>query len=391
MTSPTAPTIDANGISVPQFADVLTYLQTQYRAIFGPDVYLGNDSQDGQFLGVIAAAINDSNATAVSVYNSMSPATAQGNGLSSNVKINGIARLTSSNSSVDVTLVGVAGTIVSNGVVADTNQNNWNLPASVTIPSAGTITVTATSANPGAIAAAAGTVTSIKTPTLGWQTVSNASDAAIGNPVETDAALRVRQAAAVALPSKTVLQGIVGAVESITGVTLARAYENDTATTDSNGLPAHSIALVVDGGDATAIATAILQKKTPGAYTAGTTSQTITDSSGFSNTIRFYRPTAKALSVEVKVKALSNYTTVIGDEIKAAMVAHITALGIGQSVLIPRLYLPAQLNGAPDSLTYEVVWVKASVKPGAVGTTDLTLAFNELATLATADINLVVV
>lgn len=390
MTSPTAPTIDANGITVPQFSDILAYLQGQYQAIYGADVYLGNDSQDGQFLGVIAAAINDTNAAAVAVYNSMSPATGQGNGLSNNVKINGIARLPASSSTVDVTLVGVAGTIITNGVVSD-GVNNWNLPATVTIPSAGTITVTATSAVSGAITAAAGTLTQIKTPTFGWQTVTNAAAASVGNDVETDAALRVRQAASVALPSKTVLQGIVGAVESLPNVTLVQAYENDTNATDSNGLPAHSIAMVVQGGDVTQIATAILNKKTPGAYTAGTTSTTITDSSGFTNTVRFYRPTSKPISVEVKIKALTNYTTLIGDEIKAALVSYITGLGIGQSVLIPRLYLPAQLNGAADSLTYEIVWVKAAIKPGTVGTTDLTLAFNELATLATADINLVVV
>ena len=390
MSSPTAPTIDASGITAPQFADILSYLQSQYRVIFGPDVYLGNDSQDGQFLGVIAAAINDTNSAAVSVYNSMSPATAQGNGLSSNVKINGITRLVASKSTVDVTLIGVAGTTITNGVVADTNNVNWNLPASVTIPSTGTVTVTATAQSAGAISAAAGTVTKIQTPTYGWQTVNNASTAAVGNPVETDAALRVRQSQSVALPSLTVLDGIVGAVESLAGVTLVQAYENDTNLTDANGLPAHSIALVVQGGDTTDIATAISQKKTPGAYTQGTTSQVITTASGFSNTIRFYRPTTKAISVEVKIHAINNYTSIIGDQIKAQVAAYINGLGVGEDVLIPRLYIPAQLGGAADSLTYEITWVKASLKPAAVGTTDVTIAFNELATCSVADINLVV-
>lgn len=391
MASPTAPTIDSNGITAPQFADILAYLQAQYRSIFGADAYLGNDSQDGQFIGVIAAAINDNNAAAVAVYNSMSPATAQGNGLSNNVKINGIARLVATNSTVDVTLVGVAGTVITNGIVGDANNNTWNLPSSVTIPTSGAITVTATAAKAGAITAAAGTVTSIKTPTAGWQTVTNASAAAVGNPVETDAALRVRQAASVALPSLTVLDGIVGAVESVTGVTIAKAYENDSGLTDANGLPAHSIALVVQGGDSTAIAQAIAAKKTPGAYTAGTTSVTVTDAGGFSNTIRFYRPTAKPISVEVKLKAINNYTSIIGDSIKAQVAAYINSLGVGDDVLIPRLYLPAQLGGAADSLTYELVWVKAAVKPGTVGTTDLTIAFNELATCAVADVSIVVV
>ena len=104
MASPTAPTIDANGVSAPSFADILSYLQAQYRAIFGDDVYLGNDSQDGQFLGIVAKAIHDSNSALVAAYNSFSPATGQGNGLSNNVKINGLARLVASNSTVEMLL-----------------------------------------------------------------------------------------------------------------------------------------------------------------------------------------------------------------------------------------------------------------------------------------------
>src|SRR5260363_207233 len=40
-------TIDATGIHAPSYADVLNALKAQYRAIYGPDVYLENDSQDG--------------------------------------------------------------------------------------------------------------------------------------------------------------------------------------------------------------------------------------------------------------------------------------------------------------------------------------------------------
>ena len=74
----TAPTIDATGITAPSYADVLAFIQAKYQAIYGADIYLGNDSQDGQFLGVIAQAISDANSVAVAVYNAFSPATAQG-------------------------------------------------------------------------------------------------------------------------------------------------------------------------------------------------------------------------------------------------------------------------------------------------------------------------
>ncbi len=99
-------TIDQNGITVPAYADILTYLKDAYRTIYGADVYLEPDSQDGQLLAIFAAAINDANAMAAAVYNAFSPATAQGVGLSSVVKINGIARAVASFSTVDVLIVG---------------------------------------------------------------------------------------------------------------------------------------------------------------------------------------------------------------------------------------------------------------------------------------------
>ncbi|MCW3543767.1 hypothetical protein K6Y54_38520, partial [Burkholderia cenocepacia] len=97
-----APTIDANGITAPTYADVFAFLQDQLRSIYGADTYLDPDSQDGQMLGVFAKAISDVNSVAIAIYRSFSPATAQGDALSSNVKINGIARKVASYSSADL-------------------------------------------------------------------------------------------------------------------------------------------------------------------------------------------------------------------------------------------------------------------------------------------------
>ncbi|MCT9017193.1 hypothetical protein N6G05_26965, partial [Cupriavidus gilardii] len=117
----TAPTIDASGITAPTYAEVLEYLKDQYRAIYGPDVYLEADSQDGQLLGVFAKAISDANAVAIAIYRSFSPATAQQDALSSNVKINGIARKVASFSTADLVIVGQAGTTITNGIAKDSN------------------------------------------------------------------------------------------------------------------------------------------------------------------------------------------------------------------------------------------------------------------------------
>lgn len=390
MASPTAPTIDASGISAPQFADILAWLQEQYRAIYGADVYLGNDSQDGQFLGLIAAAINDSNAAAVACYNAFSPLTAQGNGLSTVVKINGITRLVPTASQVDVTIVGQAGTVITGGLVADADDVQWALPASVTIPLSGSILVTATCTELGAISAAPGTITQIKTPTFGWQSVSNPTAAVEGQPVETDAALRVRQSLSVAVPSLTIFEGIVGSVANLAGVTRIRGYENDGDTPDANGIPAHSIALIVEGGEATAIAETIAEKKTPGTGTAGDIVSTVIDSVGSSHIIRFSRPTLAKVEVALTITALPGWSSAIEPTIKQAIAGYINGLAIGEDVEYFALFVPANLGNQGFASTYKVSAMQIARLPGALGTADIAIDFDEVAACDISDISITV-
>lgn len=391
MITTTAPTISATGITAPSYADIFAYLQAQYRSIYGADLYLEADSQDGQFLGVLAAAINDANAVAIGIYNSFSPSTAIGSALSSNVKINGIAREVPSFSTVDLTLTGQAGTTINNGVVSDIAKNRWSLPATVTIPSGGAITVTAVSQALGAITAAAGTVNTIATPTLGWQSATNPVEAAPGSPIESDAELRARQTISTALPSQSILDGIVGSVAGVAGVTRYVAFENPTDTTDANGIPAHSISLVVEGGDVALIARQIALKKTPGTGTYGTTSQVVNDAYGQPITINFYRPTDVPISVAITVKALSGYSSDVGDQLKQALVDYINALVIGGDVLLTKLYLPANLFGSVAGGSYEVTVLQIARDGGTPAGSDLVLAFNEVAVADTSLVTLTVV
>lgn len=387
----TAPTITAAGISAPGYGDVLDFLQSQYRSIYGADIYLGADSQDGQFLAVIAAAINDANAAAIAIYNSFSPATGQGAALSSNVKINGIAREVPTYSTVDLTITGQAYRVINNGVAVDVNNNRWALPAVVTIPSGGTVTVTATCQQIGAVSAPSGTVTGIATPTLGWQAVTNADASVPGAPIESDASLRYRQSISTAIPSLTVMDGIVGAVAGVAGVTRYAAIENDTGSTDANGIPAHSISMIVEGGDSLVVAKAIAAKKPPGTPTFGTTSETVIDTYGNVIPISFYRPTEVPIGAAITVKALPGYNSDIGAQIVAAVAAYINALKIGDDVILTRLYLPANLSGSASSLTFEITSLAIAATPGTPAASDVVIAFNEVASCATSDIALTVI
>ncbi|WP_079218939.1 baseplate J/gp47 family protein [Herbaspirillum robiniae] len=391
MITTTAPTIDANGITAPTYAEVLDFLKTKYRSIYGEDTYLESDSKDGQLLGVFASSINDSNAVAIAIYRSFSPSSAQGDALASNVKINGIKKNSASFSTADLLIEGQAGTTINNGSARDQNGNMWALPSSVTIPPGGTITVTATCAVLGAIAAAAGTIIVINTPTRGWQNVTNPADAVEGAAIESDAALRARQKISTAIPSLTVFDGIVGAVAGVSGVSRYRGYENDTNATDANGIPAHSIALVVEGGDAVAIAQAIAAKKPPGTGTYGTTAEVVTDVYGRPITIRLFRPTDGPITAVLTIKALTGYTSVIGVAAQQAIVDYINGTGIGGggAGCVEWDMCISAAKSITGADTFKIVSLALSGPHGA-GTPDATLLFNEAASASLASITLAV-
>jgi len=381
--------IDANGITAPTFADCLAYFQAQYRGIYGQDIYTAPDSQDGQFLGLLAAALNDTNAQTVAAYNAFSPSTAQGIGLSSNVKINGISRKVPSYSTCDLALIGQAGSVITNGVASDQNSSQWNLPANVVIPLSGVIIVTATAANLGAITAPAGTITTIATPTRGWQSVSNPNDATPGKPIQSDAELRLQQSGAAAMPSARRLDGIVAGIAVLPDVVAHRAYENDSWSPDTNGIPAHSLALVVDGGDAFLIAVQIFIRKF-GTSTYGTTKQNVVDLFGIPHVVSFFRPTKVPITYGLNLKALKGFTTDIQVQVQQAISDWTNGLGVGNSLLLNRAFVPANLAGAAAGQTFEVTALTVARDGGGLAASDITIAFNEQATCATTSISVTV-
>ncbi len=392
MTIPSAQ-ITSTGVVVPDYADVLAAVQNLFGSIYGADTVLNPNTQDEQWLAVLSQAISDSNQMVAAAYNSFSPTFAQGAGLSILVKLNGLQRNVPSNSQIVVTITGVAGTVITNGKVGDNAGLGqiWDLPVSVTIPSGGTISVTATNEIAGAISAGNSTLTTILTPTLGWQSVTNGSNAAsLGSPVESDAALRQRQSVSTGGPALTPLEAISAAIANVAGVSKSKVYENDTGSADGNGVPAHSISAVVEGGVAASVAAAIASKKSEGTGTYGTTSVTVTDQNGVPNTINFYTLAFTRIYVSLTIHALAGYNSAIGAEVKAALVAYVAGLNIGDDVFYTKLIMAANLDGAADGNTFNLTALTLGTSPAPVGTSDIVIAFNFLAQLATADIVLTV-
>lgn len=369
--------IDDTGYHYADYPSFLTWIQDKYRGIYGADVYLEADSQDGQFLAVLAKSYYDLAAHGAATYNSFSPVTAQGLGLARVVKINGLTKQSASYSTVTLTVVGQAGTVITDGVAQDTVGQKWLLPTPTTIPGGGSVDVVATAETIGAVTAEIGTVTSIFTPTLGWQTVTNAAAATPGSAVEEDAELRARQAVSTANPSLTVFDGTTGAVSNVSGVTKAKGYENDTASTDGNGIPAHSICMVVAGGADADIAQAIQVHKTPGTGTFGDTSEVVYDSHGMPLTISFQRAVTATISVRVTLSAGTGWSSDYEDLIKAAVAAIVNAGPIGDTVLYTTFFGPAYLPGTPASGTFVIASIELKKNAGAFAQANVTLDFDE--------------
>ncbi|HBT3058867.1 TPA: hypothetical protein MBE94_002005 [Klebsiella pneumoniae] len=385
-------TVTAEGISAPDYQTILDTITGYFQQIYGSDAYLDPDSKDGQMVALVALAIHDANNTAISVYRSFSPATALGDALTSNVKINGITRRAATNSTVDLLLTGTVGTTITNGSVRDTNSVVWNLPATVVIGSDGTVVATATCANSGAVAAVAGSVNGINTPTRGWASVTNPLAATVGVAAETDAELRVRQSQSVALASLTPFDAVDGAIANVEGVTRHKLFENDTETTDSNGLPPHSISAIVEGGDATEIANTIRSVKGQGVSTYGTTAVIVTDKYGNPYIIRFSRPVDVPIYVSITLKALTGYSSEVGDEIKTAVAAYINSLAIGDSVLLSRVYSPANLGvvSGGNARYYDIMELLIGRSADDVAAANLVVAYDESASCSVDNIALVV-
>lgn len=371
-----APTVSLTGISAPSYNDIYQSLVASFKLIYGSDIYIQPDSQDGQWLGVLAQAIYDCNQTAVAVFQAFSPTYAQGVGLSTLVKLIGIARNVATNSTAIGDVIGQEGAVITDGVVQDTAGNRWNLPASVTIPFGGLITVTVTAQEEGDLTANIGQINSIYNPQLGWQSFSNTANAIAGSPVESDAALRVRQIKSVAIPSLGIRESIYSNVSNLPGVTACTVHDNDTGSTDADGVPAHSIAVIVGGGDVQQIVDTIGQTKVPGGQTYGTTSGIYTDQFGLTTPINYFALDHVGIYYAVTVKALPGFDS-IGTPIaiKQALADFSSGLDIGEDVYYSQAMAAASLLDTVGG-TYYITSFFMGLAPTPVTTTNITIPFN---------------
>ncbi len=151
-------------------------------------------------------------------------------------------------------------------------------------------------------------MTNIVTPQVGVAGVNNATAAtSIGAAQESDSSLRIRREKSVSLPSSGFIEGLTGALIDIEGVLQAIVLENITNSTDGNGIPGHSIWVIVDADSSlnAEIAQAIYVKRNAGCGMKGAISVTVPRPNGQTIAILFDHPTDVPLYISLTIAAVT--------------------------------------------------------------------------------------
>ena len=196
---------------------------------------------------------------------------------------------------------------------------------------------------------------------------------------ETDASVRARLRHSLAGRSTGTADALLAAVKGAKGVRDARLYVNDTDSTDSISIPAHSIAVVTDGGNGEAVAQAIFDKKPPGIGTWGSTTVTVPDAQGNGHPVSFTRNTDKMIVVYLFIRVLEGGNRdEIRNALKGPVADYINGLGLAAPLNIPQLY-GAAYNAKPEiAKTFIITDIQAAVSGESSAARDLVpCAWNE--------------
>jgi uncharacterized phage protein gp47/JayE len=225
-------------------------------------------------------------------------------------------------------------------------------------------------------------IDTISVPIAGWDTVINPVAATTGRLTETDEELRERFRNSKFFQSQNIVEGILDALRNVAGVTDVVVYENDTDIVDALGVPAHSFLPIVLGGLPSDIGQSIWENKPTGIPSVGNTTVQIADSQGFLHNISYRQPDEVPIYITMEIEDLGGMPGDAGAQIKQNLVNYSDAtLFIGTDVVYSRLYTPINSVGG-----FAVNSLFIGTAPSPTGTTNITIDFDQVATISAENI-----
>lgn len=291
--------------------------------------------------------------------------------------------------------LGVITSTLDSGGFININLVDPDVPSTITVTS--NLTITKVKATVEMLADVTGvleqpinTVTSIATPILNWDSVTNITAAVGGSAKETDEELRLRFRNTKYERASNILESLYSALLALEGTTEVIIYENDTVTTDANGVPPHSFMAVIAGSSSTSeIGKTIWENKPLGIQAYGDITTPVLDSQNFSHDISFKRPADVRIYITMDVDKGTTGTPINGvypadgdAQIKQALYDYFKAnIGIHDNVVQNRLFTP--INSVVGHQV-NTLFIGTSASP--TTTTTITIGAAEVASLDIADI-----
>lgn len=251
----------------------------------------------------------------------------------------------------------------------------------------GAVDVAATAVETGVIVATAGSITEISTPVSGWDGVRNLTDAEPGAADETDEDLRVRREVELQAAGTGTQAAIRTDIADVDNVTSVRVFMNVTDTTDADGVPPHSVEVLVSGPDTAefdqSIWDQLLLSVPAGIRTHGTEVGTSEDGEGVAQTMKFTRPDEIEIYVIANVvKDPDTFPADGSEQIQTAIVdyglAQVTGKNAVSSALVAQVF---KITGV-----LEVTSLYIGTSPAPASSATITIDLRELAAYDTSRI-----
>ena len=321
---------NANGLQVITQDELVENLTQSFQTIYGEDINVESNSPDGQIINIFAQTLEDFYELLNQVYSSFDPDQAIGTVLDQRCAINGVQRKAGTYTYVNVNVT-TDRSVTLDGVdqnsddesytISDSEGNLFVLSATSTI-SPGVSQLQFRAKNIGNVEVLPNTITTPVTVILGVTDINNPSGAAVqGVDEETDAELRERRKQSVSISNQGYTDGLLAALLNLSDVTSANVYQNRTGTIDADGIPGHSVWVVVRGGTDAEIGKVMDNKIAGGVGMKGNTSVVVPQVDGSYATYYFDRPTAETLYISLDITPLKGQTLDYGN-IKQQMVSY---------------------------------------------------------------------
>ena len=253
----TTTSLGPNGLTIQTLGDIVQELIQTLLQIYGPNIDQNPESPDMQMLWQYAQGLQQTLEFCQQIYNSRDPDQAVGVPLDLICSVNGVRRRPGTNTTLEIVITPnlapyVTGTL--NGsetpnpfTVQDVNGVQYQLAVATTIFTGTTpFGLLFQAVDTGPVTSPLNTIVEIVTFVDGVVAVNNPyANISIGVSQESDSQLRLRRAQSVAQPGKSWYQSLYANLVGVVGNEGAVVYENVTATTDSNGIPEHSIWTII--------------------------------------------------------------------------------------------------------------------------------------------------